>query len=145
LSDVPVTWDDVPQSPWSQHQEPVEHPDPVQQNNVIVPNIVEPVHIPHLYTPQGVGLYFNFVIYIYFIFIVSYKSAGQLPILWEQVQESLLSGMLPSEVYQQLGADFYFAFRVDIRAAHYNYMKQVYGFTDEQLSRSHQLDDSFIL
>jgi hypothetical protein len=90
-----------------------------------------------LYTPEGVGLYFfNFVIYI--IFIVSYKAAGELPILWAQVEESLLSGMLPSEVYKQLGHDFYIAFYLNIRAAHYKYMRETYHLTDDQLSRSNE-------
>jgi hypothetical protein len=115
----------------------------MEQNHVIVPSITEPVSVPNLYTPQGVGLYFfNFVIYI--IFIVSYKARGELPILWEQVQESLLTGMLPSEVYKQLGHDFYMTFNVLIKAMHYNYMKQVYNFSDEQLLKSHELDDSFV-
>jgi hypothetical protein len=116
LQNVPVTWGDEPQTPWSQHE------DHVEQNHVIVPNFTDPVVIPNLYTPQGVGLYlFNFVIYI--IFIVSYKAAGQLPILWQHVEESMLTGMLPSEVYRQLGQDFYMTFNVLIKATHYNYMK----------------------
>jgi hypothetical protein len=68
LRDVPVTWEEEPQSPWSQHQEHVEqNQEHVEQNNVIVPSITEPIEIPYLYTPEGVGLYFfNFVIYITF-------------------------------------------------------------------------------
>jgi hypothetical protein len=128
---------DESQSPWSQHQEPVE------QNTLIISLTTEPV-VPNLYTPQGVGLsVFNFVIYI--IFIVSYKAAGQLPILWQQVEESILAGMLPSEVYHQLGPDFYLTFRVNIHAAHYQYMKETYHLTDEQLLRSNELNDSFVL
>jgi hypothetical protein len=57
----------------------------------------------------------------------------------------MLTGMLPSEVYRQLGPDFYCAFRVNIRVAHYNYMKETYHLTDEQLLRSNELNDSFIL
>jgi hypothetical protein len=52
LRNVPITWEDAPQSPWSQHE------DHVEQNPVIVLNIVEPVQIQHLYTPEGVGLFF---------------------------------------------------------------------------------------
>jgi hypothetical protein len=133
----PTTWGMEPQSPWSQHEE---HE---QQNTLLVPLATEPV-VPSLYTPEGVGLYlFNFVIYINFI--VSYKAAGQLPILWQQVEELILTGMLPSEVYRQLGPEFYCTFHVNIRATHYNYMKQTYNLTDEQLLRSHQLDDWFVL
>jgi hypothetical protein len=59
LQDVPVTWEGAPQSPWSQHQEPMEqNQEHVQQNHVIVPNIVEPIQIPYMYTPEGVGLFF---------------------------------------------------------------------------------------
>jgi hypothetical protein len=62
LQNVPVTWGSEPQSPWSQPEEYLE------QNRVIVPSITEPVLVPNLYTPQGVGLYyFNFVTYIIFI------------------------------------------------------------------------------
>jgi hypothetical protein len=62
LQNVPVTWGDEPQSPWSQHQEHA------KQNHEIVPSITEPIAIPNLYTPEGVGLYyFNFVTYIIFI------------------------------------------------------------------------------
>jgi hypothetical protein len=137
LENVSVTWGDEPQSPWSQHEEHVE------QNTLIIPLATEPV-VPSLYTPEGVGLcFFNFVIYI--IFLVSCKAACQLPILWQQVEESILTGMQPSEVYRQLGSDFYCAFCVNIRAAHYLYMKMTYNLTDEQLLRSHQLDDSFVL
>jgi hypothetical protein len=56
----------------------------------------------------------------------------------------MLTGMLPSEVYKQLGGDFYLAFNGDIKYTHLLYMKRVYNFTDEQLSRSHELDDSFV-
>jgi hypothetical protein len=52
--------------------------------------------------------------------------------------------MLPSEVYKQLGRDFYLTFYIDIRAAHYNYMKQTYHLTDEQLLKSNELNDSFV-
>jgi hypothetical protein len=52
LQDVPVTWGDEPQSPWSQHQEHVE------QNTLIIPLATQPIAVPNLYTPQGVGLYF---------------------------------------------------------------------------------------
>jgi hypothetical protein len=52
------------------------------------------------------------------------------------VEESILTGTLPSEVYRQLGRDFYMIFNVLIKATHYNYMKQVYKFSDEQLLRS---------
>jgi hypothetical protein len=48
LQEVPVTWGDEPQSPWSQHQE---------QNTLIVPLATESV-VTNLYTQQGVGLYF---------------------------------------------------------------------------------------
>jgi hypothetical protein len=135
--DVPVTWGDEPQSPWSQHQEHVE------QNHVIVPSITEPIAIPNLYTPQGVGLYF-LILSFTLSFLVSYKAAGQLTILWKHVEESMLTSMLPSEVYRLLGRDFYMTFNVLIKATHYNYMKQLYGFTNEQLLRSHELDDSFV-
>jgi hypothetical protein len=57
----------------------------------------------------------------------------------------MLTGMLPSQVFHQLGPDFYLAFRVNIRAAYYNYMKETYHLTDEQLLRSNELNDSFIL
>jgi hypothetical protein len=59
LNDVPVTWGEEPQSPWSQHQEVVEQPVPAQQN-VTIGNIVEPIQIPNLYTTQGVGLFLLF-------------------------------------------------------------------------------------
>jgi hypothetical protein len=52
--------------------------------------------------------------------------------------------MLPSEVYKQLGPDFYCAFYINIRAAHYQYMKQTYHLTDEQLLKSHELGDWFV-
>jgi hypothetical protein len=52
--------------------------------------------------------------------------------------------MFPSEVYRQLGPDFYCAFYINIRAAHYQYMKTTYHLTDEQLLRSYELDDSFV-
>jgi hypothetical protein len=84
----------------------------------------------------------NFVIYI--VFIVSYKADGHLPIPWSQVEESILGGMLPSQVYEQLGHDFYIAFYINIRAAHYKYMRETYHFTDEQLERSNELNDSFV-
>jgi hypothetical protein len=62
LQDVPVTWGDESQSPWSQHQEHTE------QNHVIVPSITEPIVVPNFYTTEGVGVYyFNFVTYIIFI------------------------------------------------------------------------------
>jgi hypothetical protein len=61
LQHLDPTWGMEPQSPWSQHE------DHVEQNHVIVPNITEPVVIPNLYIPEGVGLcFFNFVIYIIF-------------------------------------------------------------------------------
>jgi hypothetical protein len=51
----PATWGMEPQSPWSQHEE---------QNTLVVPLATEPVAVPNLYTPQGVGLYyFNFLTY----------------------------------------------------------------------------------
>jgi hypothetical protein len=56
----------------------------------------------------------------------------------------MLAGMLPSEVYRQLGRDFYLAFNGDIKYTHFLYMKQLYGFTDEEFSQSHELDDSFV-
>jgi hypothetical protein len=52
----PATWGFAPQSPWSQHEE---------QNTLVVPLATEPITIPNLYTPEGVGLYyFDFVTYI---------------------------------------------------------------------------------
>jgi hypothetical protein len=56
------TWDIAPQSPWSQHNEPA------QQNHLLVPTTTEPV-IPHLYTPQGVDLYFLILSFIYIYFL----------------------------------------------------------------------------
>jgi hypothetical protein len=44
----------------------------------------------------------------------------------------MLAGMLPSEVYRQLGRDFYLAFNGDIKYTHFLYMKRVYNFSDEQ-------------
>jgi hypothetical protein len=63
LQNVPVTWGDKSQSPWSQYEEPAE------QNHVIVPNITEPIQIPYLYTPEGVGLYFLILSFIYIYFL----------------------------------------------------------------------------
>jgi hypothetical protein len=45
---------------------------------------------------------------------------------------------------QAARARLYMTFNVLIKATHYNYMKQLYGFTDEQLLRNHELDDSFV-
>jgi hypothetical protein len=56
----------------------------------------------------------------------------------------MLTGMLPSEVYKQLERDFYLTFNVLIKATDYSYMKQVYNFSDVQLLKSHELDDSFV-
>jgi hypothetical protein len=88
-----ATWGMEPQSPWSQYAE---------QNTLVVPTTTEQVVIPNLYTPQGVGLYFFILLLTYFC-IVTYKAKGQLPILWKDVEKSMLTGMLPSEVYKQLG------------------------------------------
>jgi hypothetical protein len=136
LQNVPVTWGDEPQSPWSEHE------DHVEQNHVIVPTITEPVVIPYMYTPEGVV--FLLFCHLHYLFLVSYKARNELPILWSHVQESMLSGMLPLEVYKQLGRDFYLAFNGDIKHTHLLYTKQLYGFTDEHLSRSHELDESFV-
>jgi hypothetical protein len=58
LQNVPITWGDAPQSPWSQHEEAAE------QNTLVVPLATEPV--PNLYTPQGVGLFLLFCQLYYF-------------------------------------------------------------------------------
>jgi hypothetical protein len=59
------TWGMEPQSPWSQHTEASQqYQEFTQQNTLFVPLSSEP--IPNLYTPQGVGLFFYFVIYFIF-------------------------------------------------------------------------------
>jgi hypothetical protein len=79
-----------------------ENQEHVEQNHVIVPNITESIVIPNLFTAQGVDLYF-LILSFTLSFLVSYKARGELPILLSHVQESMLTGMLPSEVYRQLG------------------------------------------
>jgi hypothetical protein len=108
----------------------------------VVDNYLEWVELPGMH-PQGVGLYFLILLLIYF-YLVTYKADGQLPVLWKDVEDMLLSGTLPSQVYKMLGHDFYIAFYMNIKAVHYNYMKQTYKLTDEQLLKSHELDNSFV-
>jgi hypothetical protein len=81
---------------------------------------------------QSVGLYF-LILSLFIFYLVTYKTDGELPILWKDVEDMLLLGTLLPQVYKMLGHNFYLAFYVNIKASHYNYMKQVYKFTDEQL------------
>jgi hypothetical protein len=83
-----ATWGLEPQSPWSQHTE---------QSNVIVPLSLDPVQTPGVYTLQGVGLYY-LILSPFNFYLVTYKVDGELPIQWEEVEEKLLTGWLPSQL-----------------------------------------------
>jgi hypothetical protein len=85
----PATWGIEPQSPWSQH---------VEQSSLVVPLATEPVQVSGM-QPQGVGLYLLILLLIYFC-IVTYKADGELPVLWKDIEEMLLTGTLPSQVYK---------------------------------------------
>jgi hypothetical protein len=62
------TWEMEPQSLSSQHTEASQHND-----NLLVPTTTEP-DIPNLYTPQGVGLYFLILSFIYIYFYSKLQS-----------------------------------------------------------------------
>jgi hypothetical protein len=89
----PVAWGSEPQIPWSQRTE---------QNNLIVPLSLDQVFVPNKYIPEVVGLYY-LVLLLFNFYLVSYKADGQLPILWKDVEASMLSGLLPSQVHKQMG------------------------------------------
>jgi hypothetical protein len=97
-----------------------------------------------MYTPYGEGLCYLILLLLYFC-LVSYKVDDQLPILWKDGEEMLLLGMLPSQIYKELGRDFYIAFNMEIKSTHYFYLKETYWFTDEQILRSQELNNSFVL
>jgi hypothetical protein len=67
------------------------------------------------------------------------------PVLWAEVEEQLLSGTLPSEIYKTLGHDFYSTFEFKIMTAHYHFLKETYGFIDEQIFKSGKMNKLFIL
>jgi hypothetical protein len=129
-----VTWGSEPQTPWSQQTE---------KNNLIILLSLEPVFVPNMYTPQGVSLYY-LVLLLFNFCLVSYKADGQLPVLLSQVEESIFVGMLPFQVFKLLEKNFYITSSVNIKLAHLENLKCTYGLTDEQMSKSHELDDSFV-
>jgi hypothetical protein len=44
-----------------------------------------------------------------------------------------------------MGGDFYIPFSMSIRLAHFQYLKRTYDFSDEQILKSYELDDLFVL
>jgi hypothetical protein len=59
------------------------------------------------------------------------------------VEEQLLTGTLPSQIYKILGHDFYSYFEFKILSAHYPYMKQTYGFSDEKILKCGEMNRNF--
>jgi hypothetical protein len=57
----------------------------------------------------------------------------------------ILSGMLPSQIYNEFGPDFYFVFNMEIKSVYFYYLKHTYGFSDDQILRRQELNDSFVL
>jgi hypothetical protein len=66
------------------------------------------------------------------------------PVFWADVEEQLLSGTTPSEIYQTLGHDFYSAFEFNIITTHYQFLKQTYGFSDDWIFKSGEMNRVFI-
>jgi hypothetical protein len=56
----------------------------------------------------------------------------------------VLAGKLPSQIYKLFWRDFYFTFRLQIKSAHYLYLKQTYGFYDEAIFYSGEMNNSFV-
>jgi hypothetical protein len=60
------------------------------------------------------------------------------------VEEMVLSGILPSQIYWMLGYDFYSTFEFKILTAHYHFLKQTYGFSDSSILTRGEMNREFI-
>jgi hypothetical protein len=56
----------------------------------------------------------------------------------------VLSGTLPSQIYNMMGHDFYSSFEQKILLAHYYFLKQTYGFSDEKINKRGEMNRTFI-
>jgi hypothetical protein len=64
--------------------------------------------------------------------IVVYRGCGlNVPISGKDVEEMLLFGTLHSQILHNFGQDFYYTFNLEIKSAHYPYLKESYWFSDE--------------
>jgi hypothetical protein len=79
------------------------------------------------------------------LYIVTYSGGGvNVLIVWTDVEEQFLSGVLPSEIFQTLNHDFYSTFKFKIMTAHYHFVKQTYGFSDDHIFKSVEMKRAFI-
>jgi hypothetical protein len=60
------------------------------------------------------------------------------------VEEQLLSGVLPSQIYKMFGHDFYYSFEQRILLAHYYFMKQTFCFDNEKIYQRGEINRAFI-
>jgi hypothetical protein len=81
---------------------------------------------------------------LYFYILVTYSTDGNHPITWTDVEEMVLSGTLPSQVYQMLGHDFYFSFEQRILLAHYYFMMVTYKIENDKIYRSGKINGASI-
>jgi hypothetical protein len=54
------------------------------------------------------------------------------------VEEMVLSGTLPSQIYKMLVHDFYSSLEQRILLAHYYFMKRTYHLEDEKINQSRE-------
>jgi hypothetical protein len=55
----------------------------------------------------------------------------------------VLSGTMPSQIYNMLEWDFYYVFQLKVKSTHHHFMKQAYGFDDETIFSSGEMNESF--
>jgi hypothetical protein len=82
---------------------------------------------------------FNYVS-IYFSTVVYSGGGLNHSVHWTDAEERLLSGTIPSEIYKTLGWDFYYTFQLKIKSAYYHFLKQTYGFDNEAIFSSGEMN-----
>jgi hypothetical protein len=61
------------------------------------------------------------------------------------VEEMILSGRLPSQVYRMLGHDFYSSFEFSISTANCHFLRQTHGFSVSRiLKKNAEMNREFI-
>jgi hypothetical protein len=131
-----LSWgSESPKTPWPQQRE----------HHLLVPLNSDPIHLPNIFFNfTGKGLFFLFIILYIFYILVTYSTDGNLPIEWFQLEEQLLTGTLPSQIYKMLGYDFYCSFEQRILLSHYYYMKVTYNLDDTKIYQTGEMNREFI-
>jgi hypothetical protein len=93
-------------------------------------------------------LIFSLYIYIYIYIITNFRIILYHNVKpsdhWHNIEDSLLTGLLPSQIFNDLGVNFYYKFVTRILSIHCNFMCESYKRSQTNILKSGEMNRAFI-